>query len=55
MGHENVALDTKFFNAYNPKDGLVPLRQIVDSWIDFATSTDASKPSVVKTAFEGGV
>lgn len=54
-GHENVALDTKFFTAYNPKDGLVPLRQIVDSWIDFVTSDDASKQSIVKTAFESGV
>lgn len=54
-GHENVALDNKFFLAYNPKEGLVPLREIVDSWIDFATSDDGSKPSVVKAAFESGV
>ncbi|XP_060557902.1 sarcoplasmic calcium-binding protein-like isoform X3 [Ruditapes philippinarum] len=54
-GHENVALDTKFFKAYNPVDGLVPLKDIVASWVDFATSSDASKPSVVKTAFEAGV
>ncbi|XP_052250119.1 sarcoplasmic calcium-binding protein-like isoform X4 [Dreissena polymorpha] len=54
-GHENVALDTKFFKAYNPKDGLVPLREIVDSWISFATSEDSSKPDIVKTAFESGV
>lgn len=54
-GHENVALDTKFFAAYNPIDGLVPLRQIVDSWIEFATSDDASKQCIVKTAFENGV
>lgn len=55
-GHENVALDTKFFQAYNPKDGLVSLREIVDSWIDFVTGEDASKSgSIVKTAFESGV
>ena len=54
-GHENVALDTKFFKAYNPTDGLVPLRQIVDSWVDFVTSEDAAKGSIVKTAFESGV
>jgi hypothetical protein len=53
-GHENVALDTKFFKAYNPIDGLVPLRQIVDSWIDFVCGEDSSKGSIVKTAFEGG-
>ncbi|KAL4222879.1 hypothetical protein ACF0H5_018919 [Mactra antiquata] len=54
-GHENVALDTKFFQAYNPVDGLVSLRQIVDSWIDFVVGEDASKGSIVKTAFESGV
>jgi len=54
-GHENVALDTKFFQAYNPKDGLVSLREIVDSWIDFVTGEDAAKGSIVKTAFESGV
>lgn len=55
-GHENVALDTKFFQAYNPKDGLVSLREIVDSWIDFVTGEDSSKSgSIVKTAFESGV
>jgi len=54
-GHENVALDTSFFKMYNPTDGLVPLRDIVDSWIDFACNCDSSKPSVVKKAFEAGV
>jgi hypothetical protein len=54
-GHENVALDTKFFKAYNPEDGLVPLKDIVASWVDFACSEDSSKPNVVKTAFESGV
>jgi len=54
-GHENVALDTKFFNAYGPKDGQVCLREIVDSWIDFVAGDDASKGSIVKTAFEAGV
>lgn len=54
-GHENVALDTKFFNAYKPTDGLVSLRAIVDSWIDFVTGEDESKGSIVKTAFESGV
>lgn len=54
-GHENVALDTKFFKAYNPVDGLVSLRQIVDSWIDFVVGEDESKGSIVKSAFESGV
>jgi Ca2+-binding EF-hand superfamily protein len=55
-GHENVALDTKFFKAYNPDaNGLVPMKDIVASWVDFTSSEDSSKPSVVKTAFESGV
>ena len=54
-GHENVALDTKFFKAYNPVDGLVSLREIVDSWIDFVVGEEGGKGAIVKTAFEGGV
>ncbi|KAK3578742.1 hypothetical protein CHS0354_010123 [Potamilus streckersoni] len=54
-GHENVALDSKFFQAYNPIDGLVPLRKIVESWIQFVTSEDSSITDVVKNAFEAGV
>jgi hypothetical protein len=55
-GHENVALDTKFFLAYKPTDGLVSLREIVDSWIDFVVGEDSSKSgSIVKSAFESGV
>jgi len=53
-GHENVAEDKSFFQAYSPEKGMVPLRKIVDSWIDFATSEDSSKPSIVKKAFEAG-
>ena len=51
-GHESVALDNKFFTAYDPVGGLVPLRQIVESWVDFVSSEDESKTSIVKTAFE---
>lgn len=54
-GHENVALDTKFFKAYNPVNELVPLKDVVASWVDFATSEDSSKPNVVKSGFELGV
>ncbi|KAL4222881.1 hypothetical protein ACF0H5_018921 [Mactra antiquata] len=54
-GHENVALDKSFFQAYGPKGGLVPLKDIVASWINFATSEDASKDDVVKKGFDSGV
>lgn len=51
-GHEHVAADKNFFQAYTPVDGLVPLKDIVASWVDFVTSTDSTKPGAVKTAFE---
>jgi len=52
-GHENVAKDSEFFNSYpRDKDGAVPLRTVVESWVDFACNNDASKPGIVKTAFE---
>ncbi|KAL4222880.1 hypothetical protein ACF0H5_018920 [Mactra antiquata] len=54
-GHENVALDKTFFTAYKPVNGLVSLRTIVDSWVDFVCSDDKDKPDVVKAGFESGV
>jgi len=54
-GHENVALDTKFFNGYKPKEGLVPLKDIVTSWVTFATSENSSDDDIVKKNFEAGV
>ena len=51
-GHENVAKDTNFFQSYKPVEGLVPLRTVVNSWIDFVCNNDASQSSIVKSAFE---
>ncbi|XP_053373653.1 sarcoplasmic calcium-binding protein-like [Mercenaria mercenaria] len=54
-GHEQITLEKKFFNAYNPVDGLVPIKQIVESWVQFMSSEDSSKPDIVKSALGTGV
>ncbi|XP_045169668.2 sarcoplasmic calcium-binding protein-like [Mercenaria mercenaria] len=54
-GHGDVALNLKFFKAYKPTDGLIHLRDIVISWVDFVASTNNSAISIVKEAFEAGV
>ncbi|KAJ8305204.1 hypothetical protein KUTeg_017245 [Tegillarca granosa] len=54
FGHENEGLVRKAFQLLNPKDGLVPLRDIVNAWVSFVTSTDQSKPDAIKQAFDAG-
>lgn len=46
-GQEKIAGDDKFFNAFNPKDGLVPLRDLSEAWVDFLTNDDSSKANPV--------
>ncbi|VDI71995.1 Hypothetical predicted protein [Mytilus galloprovincialis] len=55
FGHENENLVRKSFELLNPKDGLIPLKDIVNSWIQFTTSDDPHKKDVVKESFEEGV
>jgi hypothetical protein len=54
FGHENEQVVRKAFELMGPKDGLIPLRDIVNAWINFVTSDDANKPDPVKQAFESG-
>lgn len=55
LGHENITLDKKFFQSYNPVNGEVQLEALIDSWVEFATSEDSSKPDMVKEALESGM
>ena len=52
FGHENEPIVRKAFDLMGPKDGVIPLRDIVNAWINFVTSEDSSKPDPVKQAFE---
>lgn len=54
-GHENIALDKQFFRMYNPVDGKVPLSAMIDSWVQFTTCEDSSKPDIVKAGLDSGV
>lgn len=54
FGHENEAIVRKAFDLMGPKDGVIPLRDIANAWINFVTSDDSSKPDPVKQAFESG-
>ncbi|XP_060552288.1 sarcoplasmic calcium-binding protein-like [Ruditapes philippinarum] len=54
-GHDNIALDKQFYHLYNPVDGKVPLSALIDSWVQFTTCEDSSKPDIVKTGLETGV
>lgn len=54
-GHENIALDKKFFGLYNPVDGKVPVKVLINSWVQFTSSNDSSKRDIVKEGIESGV
>lgn len=55
FGHENEKLVSKSFELMNPQNGLIPLKDIVNAWIQFTTSDDPHKKDVVKESFEEGV
>ena len=55
FGHENEKLVTKSFELMNPQNGLIPLKDIVNAWIQFVTSNDPHQKDVVKESFEEGV
>jgi Ca2+-binding EF-hand superfamily protein len=54
-GHENVQLDKDFFNSYEPDNGKVPVKKMVDTWVTFVTCEDSSQKDIIKDAFEAGV
>ncbi|XP_060599533.1 sarcoplasmic calcium-binding protein-like [Ruditapes philippinarum] len=54
-GHENIELNRRFFQMYNPVDGHIPVKELVESWVQFTTCEDKEKHDIVKTAFELGV
>jgi hypothetical protein len=43
FGHENEKLIRKTFELMNPKDGLIPLKDVVNAWIQFTTCDDPHK------------
>lgn len=53
--HENIAIDKKFFESYNPVDGKIPSKIFVDSWVQFVTCEDSSKRDLVKEALDAGI
>ncbi|XP_045169146.2 sarcoplasmic calcium-binding protein-like [Mercenaria mercenaria] len=54
-GHDDEALDKKFFAHFSPVGGKVPLNTMIGYWIHFLTSEDISLPDPVQRAFEDGI
>ncbi|XP_045169138.2 sarcoplasmic calcium-binding protein-like [Mercenaria mercenaria] len=55
VGHENISLIKQFFHSYNPEEGVLPLSILINSWVQFTTCEDSSKPDIVKAGLESGV
>lgn len=53
-GHGNEPLNRQFFQAYNPVNGKVPIKTLVDSWLVFTTCDDSSVPDIVMQAYKAG-
>uniref|UniRef100_UPI0027D24E85 hypothetical protein n=1 Tax=Klebsiella pneumoniae TaxID=573 RepID=UPI0027D24E85 len=53
IGHE-TAQDVRFFNAYKPVRGKIPVSQLTDSWVQFLTSEDKTQPDVVRDVLQSG-
>lgn len=54
FGHENEGLIRKCFELMDPKDGLIPIKDIVNAWIQFTSCDDPHKKDVVKESYEEG-
>jgi hypothetical protein len=52
-GHERVQLSKDFFNSYEPENGNIPIKKIVDTWVTFLTCEDNSQKDIIKDALEG--
>jgi Ca2+-binding EF-hand superfamily protein len=55
FGHENDAVLETVFKSYKSTNGKVPIRQVVDTWVQFVTEEDSSKPDILKDAFSSGM
>lgn len=53
--HENIAAGKQLFESYNPVDGNIPSKVLVDSWVQFTTCEDSSKRDILKEALEAGL
>ncbi|XP_048756144.2 sarcoplasmic calcium-binding protein-like [Ostrea edulis] len=55
FGHENDDILKTVFESYKSADGKVPIKQVVDTWVQFVTDEDSSKKDILKEAFTKGM
>lgn len=55
FGHENEDILKTVFKSYKASNDKVPIRQLVDSWVQFVCDEDGSKKDVLREAFEKGM
>lgn len=55
FGHDDNAILTTVFKSYKATNDKVPMKQLVDSWVQFVCDEDSKKKDVLKEAFEKGM
>ncbi|XP_053374300.1 sarcoplasmic calcium-binding protein-like [Mercenaria mercenaria] len=53
--HNDEAVDRKWFDAYSPVDGKVPVKTVVDFWTQLLTCDDDTKPDALVKLFKAGI
>lgn len=54
-GHEDEAKDKVFFKEFDPVDGKVSLKKMIQCWTHYLTCEDSSLPDPVARGFEDGI
>lgn len=55
FGHDDDSILTTVFKSYKASNDKVPMKQLVDSWVQFVCDEDSTKKDVLKEAFEKGM
>jgi hypothetical protein len=50
--HNDETIDRKWFQAYNPINGKVPVKTVVEFWSRLLTDEDSSKPDLLVQLFK---
>ncbi|XP_060606109.1 sarcoplasmic calcium-binding protein-like isoform X2 [Ruditapes philippinarum] len=53
--HDDITLEKTYFESYHPVDGKIPVKDLVESWVQFVTCNDSTQRDYVKEALENGL
>ena len=51
-GFDNSQQNKDLFNSFEPVNGKITVKKMVDTWVVFLTSEDSSQKDIIKDSFE---